>query len=693
MAQLQEVARDHRISLHIMTDGNDENSKKLKSWEEVEQMASNILTISSGSFFRLYTLGAQVTNLPSKNGPIEVKNANDGAIGNIDPAPSAVVKVVPAAVRIGQSATLFNMPSRGRIDSYQWTLSDGSTFTTPIAEHSFTKEGVFTGRLQVKGPGGEAVGDFSIQVLADPPLVARFEFIPKVARVGDTILLNDESEGAPTSRSWSVDAVNLGSSLRQEWRPASEGVKSVTLSIDRGTKNAVVEHTINVLPPAPIANFSVSPSRSAAYGETISFTSKAVGKNLSYAWTVDGELVSDQVAFNWKAKKQGLHDIGLTVTNAGGVSLPKTVTVEVLSVDPDFDIAPAAAVVVGTKVELRAKATDAILTHGWSINGQEIGAGVNQSFKPTKSGTIEITHVVSFPDGKVTKSHTLVVNLLPSINADFSIEPNGKTVDAGTKVILRAKDLSGTHGWQLSTGEKLVGAEVSFTSGTQSVVEIIHTVNDASHMEGKSNSSVFFIERLKVEFKATPIRGNLPLTVSFNPQVQGEASTYLWTFGDGATDDKKNTEHIYKTAGKFSPRLTVRSHTGKEIKSLEPIVIEVIQPPPAWRLPAIIGGILALAAGGAFLWLKRGKQAIELTGRLSWEGQYGDGSRNISGLNYDLKQLQIEGWDTRSVYVIRGTRSGGIYLYKDEAELIQLQGRSDFEVDGIQFSYRNELIS
>jgi|GEM_PF-1411922 PKD repeat protein len=65
-----------------------------------------------------------------------------------------------------------------------------------------------------------------------------------------------------------------------------------------------------------------------------------------------------------------------------------------------------------------------------------------------------------------------------------------------------------------------------------------------------------------VDFEAEPRSGEPPLAVTFTPLVQGDISSWLWDFGDGATSTEQNPEHIYTNEGTYSVSLTVEPRWG-----------------------------------------------------------------------------------------------------------------------------------
>jgi len=59
-----------------------------------------------------------------------------------------------------------------------------------------------------------------------------------------------------------------------------------------------------------------------------------------------------------------------------------------------------------------------------------------------------------------------------------------------------------------------------------------------------------------VDFIGSPRSGSAPLTVGFTPLVNGSATGYIWSFGDGTSSDLPSPSHVYAT-GTYPVSLTV----------------------------------------------------------------------------------------------------------------------------------------
>jgi photosystem II stability/assembly factor-like uncharacterized protein/PKD repeat protein len=66
---------------------------------------------------------------------------------------------------------------------------------------------------------------------------------------------------------------------------------------------------------------------------------------------------------------------------------------------------------------------------------------------------------------------------------------------------------------------------------------------------------------LNVDFNASPLSGNSPLTVQFTDATSGNPNSWLWYFGDGDTSHLANPTHTYTADGKYTVKLVVSDGT------------------------------------------------------------------------------------------------------------------------------------
>jgi len=81
-----------------------------------------------------------------------------------------------------------------------------------------------------------------------------------------------------------------------------------------------------------------------------------------------------------------------------------------------------------------------------------------------------------------------------------------------------------------------------------------------------------------VDFSATPLAGNSPLTVEFTDQTGFLVESWSWNFGDGQSSTEQHPVHVYERPGTYSVTLTATGSDGP--KSLtKTSYINVIAPP------------------------------------------------------------------------------------------------------------------
>ncbi|MGE5770394.1 MAG: PQQ-dependent sugar dehydrogenase, partial [Betaproteobacteria bacterium] len=115
---------------------------------------------------------------------------------------------------------------------------------------------------------------------------------------------------------------------------------------------------------------------------------------------------------------------------------------------------------------------------------------------------------------------------------------------------------------------------------------------DLGYSDVTGTSGVSKIRRIKyvqsnqapvVAASATPTSGRTPLNVAFSSSgssdPEGQALTYSWTFGDGATSTAANPSHTYATAGAYQARLTVSDGVNSSLST--PITISAGSVPTA----------------------------------------------------------------------------------------------------------------
>lgn len=89
-----------------------------------------------------------------------------------------------------------------------------------------------------------------------------------------------------------------------------------------------------------------------------------------------------------------------------------------------------------------------------------------------------------------------------------------------------------------------------------------------------------FLGPAEVDFSASPVSGDLPLTVQFTDESMGFDATiesWSWDFGDGQVSNQQNPEHTYQSEGNYTIKLDVVAD-GYTISRTKENYIEITQP-------------------------------------------------------------------------------------------------------------------
>jgi hypothetical protein len=119
----------------------------------------------------------------------------------------------------------------------------------------------------------------------------------------------------------------------------------------------------------------------------------------------------------------------------------------------------------------------------------------------------------------------------------------------------------------------------------------------------------------EADFSAVPILAAPGQTVTFTDTSTGDATSWLWDFGDGTTKDwatrpeDGKVTHSYSAVGSYTVSLKVSGPAGEDTKT-KVVLIQVPAPAPShgkgfpW-VPTVAGVVVVLAGAGALWYVRR----------------------------------------------------------------------------------------
>ncbi|RKX26033.1 MAG: hypothetical protein DRP45_04535 [Candidatus Zixiibacteriota bacterium] len=112
--------------------------------------------------------------------------------------------------------------------------------------------------------------------------------------------------------------------------------------------------------------------------------------------------------------------------------------------------------------------------------------------------------------------------------------------------------------WEFGDGDWSDEQNPSHEYTTNGAYDVMLEISDGSNFDTLVRPDyVVLQDSVSAGFMGTPTSGKVPLTVAFDPVLDGVAHNYYWEFGDGHTSYDRNPIHIYETQGRFDVKLRV----------------------------------------------------------------------------------------------------------------------------------------
>ena len=374
---------------------------------------------SAGSYTVSLTVNdASGSDIETKPNYIQVTN----------PVPVADFSGTPTAGNFPLTVTFTDL-SVNAGSSWSWTFGDGGTSTQQNPAHTYLSAGLYTVSLTVTGPNGsdtEQKTDY-ITVVDQVP-VAEFSATPTSGNKPLDVVFTDLSVNTITIWAWSFGDGNTSSQQNPSHTYQNAGVYSVSLTVTgpQGTDTELKTDYITVVEPAPIADFSGTPT-SGNKPLLVTFTDLSINQVNTWAWSFgDGGTSTVQNPIH-TYQNAGVYTIGLTVTGVGGTdSEVKTAYITVNETTPvaGFSGLP----LTGEwplDVQFTNTSTGEITSYSWDFGDGGQSTLQNPTYAYINVGLYTVSLTVSGPGGTDTEIKTNYIDVTnpPAPIADFIGDP------------------------------------------------------------------------------------------------------------------------------------------------------------------------------------------------------------------------------------------------------------------------------
>jgi len=188
----------------------------------------------------------------------------------------------------------------------------------------------------------------------------------------------------------------------------------------------------------------------------------------------------------------------------------------------------------------------------------------------------------------------------PVPSSETDVNPTEPAAGAGSDIIANfiAVPLSGSapldvQFTDISSGDPTMWAWDFGDGASDSVADPVHTYEESgvytvtltvsSATGSDSETKVNYItvtssDALNASFSGEPTTGFSPLSVYFTDSSTGYPVSWSWDFGDGETDTRQDTVHVYNQPGLFTVSLTVTDDNGTISTTEREAYISVLTP-------------------------------------------------------------------------------------------------------------------
>ncbi len=515
--------------------------------------------------------------------------ATDDAVIVVNSPPVAEIgKDIVASV--GDTITLDASRSYdidGHIVGYKWDLGDGERQEGEVLEKVYSKPGEYTVILELHddaGVGNSAASDRLTVFVNDLPIAEAGK--DRRLAVGESTLFDASPSRDPDGKiveySWDFGNGQRGTGMRIPYAFHEPGSYTVTLSVrdnSQATSGIASDHvTVRVNAP-PVAEAGENQVVTAS---EVRFDARASrdpdGKIVAYSWDFgDGSQGSGASPVHVYSRP-GLYQATLSVIDDSGTPRNNaTDTVAVLVNErPLSDAGPDRVAAPGELLRFTGRASfdpdGEIVAYRWAFGDGEHATGQNATHTYDKPGiyTVRLTVGDDTADAAARDFDEAIVRInappVAQAGPDVVVDPDQEILfDARTSY-----DPDGqiaAYRWEFSDGQDAAAAFTRRRFANPGVYTAHLTVVDDS---GVQNGSAEDELSVRVNHRPQAVLGKDILTCdsavafdgSASVDADGDALTYYWNLGDGATGLGASLAHVYAEGGSYPVTLVVDDGQG-----------------------------------------------------------------------------------------------------------------------------------
>ena len=485
----------------------------------------------------------------------------------------------------------------GEFTSLLWDFGDGQASVEANPSHTYTNAGRYTIRLTARGPGGgntETKTDYIIVTGSGPSIPApRVDFTasPTSGTSPLTVQFTSRATGEINTYFWEFGDDSNSTSLSQNpsFTYRTTGLYTVKLTA-RGPGGESAETKANFInvsavtaPPTvspPQADFIATPT-SGTVPLTVTFTNRTTGQFTSLAWDFGDGGTSTNTNPIYVYRTSGSYTVKLTARGTGGedsevklgyitVTAAQTVQAPVV----DFAATPTSGTAPLT-VQFTNRTTGQVTSYLWEFGDGARSTLTNPIYTYRTSGSYTVKLTATGPGGQdaETKTGLISVASAPVIQppvVDFSANPTSGTAPLTVQFTNRTTGQVTSYFWEFGDGATSATVSPVYVYRTAGAYTVKLAASGPGGQDTETKLGLITVTSAPAtappiaEFIGVPTSGQAPLTVQFTNRTTGQATGFLWEFGDGATSLVGSPIYTYRNPGNYTVKLTVSGPGGQD---------------------------------------------------------------------------------------------------------------------------------
>ncbi|WP_157961589.1 PKD domain-containing protein [Acuticoccus kandeliae] len=476
----------------------------------------------------------------------------------------------------------------GRIVSHRWALGDGTLSDGPVARHTFKDPGTYVVTLTVTDDSGapNGVDEDTMRVVVNAPPVAAAGS-DRSAAVGEVIAFDGtgshDPDGMISRFAWAFADGSVAAGPVSDYAFAKSGTYDVSLTVsdDSGFAQSQSVDTVRITvndPPVAEAGPDQSLTRSLVQFDGRA-SSDADGAIIRYDWDFgDGERgIGSAPAHVYR--RPGRYPVRLTVTDDSDTirNTAEDTMVVLVNAAPIADAGRNQIAAPNETVTIQGdRSIDPdgdIVAHEWTLGDGATATGPILTHTYGAPGTYLVTLTVrddsGHPEAFDIDEAEIVVNAAPTAVAgpDLRVAPGdpvvfdaGGSFDTDGAIALTRWDFSDRADPDYAPRvERDFGAPGTYTAH-------LTVTDDSGALNGQAEDDMTILVNARPAASAGADIVQASTTVAFDAGASvdpdGDALTYTWSFGDGASGSGARAVHTFAEGGTYPVLLTVDDGTG-----------------------------------------------------------------------------------------------------------------------------------